>query len=323
MRACWVFTTALLALGMAFGAAQAQDYPTQTIKLIVPFTPGGPVDALGRVIIQHLQSRLGQTIVVENRPGGGTTIGAKQVAAAPPDGYTLLLVGPNVAYYPVLFPKLDFDPAKGLLPVATLVTWSHVFAVAPSVPAKTIAELVAHAKANPGKLAFGYGLGTMPHILGESLIRETGIDIVRVPYRGGSQARADLLGGRVHLNIAPPPQLLPLIRDGKIRALAYTAAQRSPDMPEVPTMIESGFPQIGFHPDVWMGIFAPAGTPPAIVDKLNREVNAVLKSAEMAPVLKRYAYEAMVTTPAEFATFYASQLRKWPPVLIAAGLKPQ
>jgi len=313
----------LLVLGSYAMPAQAQDYPTQTIKLVVPFTPGGPVDALGRVIAKRLEGRLGQTIIIENRPGGGTTLGAKMVANAPPDGYTLILIGPNLAYYPVLFPKLDFDPEKGLLPVATLVTWSHVFAVAPSLPVKTAADLVAYAKANPGKVAFGYGLATMPHILGESFIRETGIDVVHVPYRGGSQARADLLGGRIQLNIAPVPQLLPLIRDGKIRAIAYTAAKRSPDMPDVLTMSESGFPQIGYHPDVWMGIFAPAGTPAAVVNKLNKDVNAVLNSDEMKPVFRRYAYEAFVSTPDEFAKFFASQMKKWPPVLKAVGLQPQ
>lgn len=323
MKARWVFATALLALGMASGAAQAQDYPSQTIKLVVPFTPGGPVDALGRVVAQQLQKQLGQNIIIENRPGGGTTIGAKSVAAAPPDGYTLILVGPNLAYYPVLFPNLGFDPAKGLVPVATVVTWSHVMAVAPSVPANTVAELVAYAKANPNKLAFGFGLATMPHILGETFKQAAGIELVDVPYRGGEQARTDLLGGRVHINIAPVPQLLSLIRDGKLRPIAYTGPQRSPDLPGVPTMTESGLPQVGFDPDVWMGIFAPAGTPSAIVDKLNREVNAVMQSAEMAPALKRFGYQTKITTPAEFATFFAAELRKWPPRLRAVGLKPQ
>src|SRR5262249_28393223 len=158
-----------------------------------------------RVLVQHLQSRIGETIIIEDRPGGGTSIAAKAVAGSTPDGYTLLLVGPNVAYYPVLFPRLDFDPAKGLMPMATLVTWSHVLAVAPSVPAKTMGELIAYAKANPGKLAFGFGLGTMPHILGEVLKEKASIDLTDVPYRGGEGARADLLGGRVHINIAPVP----------------------------------------------------------------------------------------------------------------------
>ena len=314
---------AILGLALTANAVAAQDYPAQTIKLIVPFTAGGPVDALSRVVAQHLQMRIGQNVIVENRSGGGTSIGAKAVAAATPDGYTLLVVGPNIAYYPVLFPNLDFDPAKGLVPVATLVTWSHVIAVAPAVPVNTIPELVSHAKANPGKLAFGFGLTTMPHIIGEIFKQASGIDLIDVPYRGGEQARADLLGGRVHINIAPVPQLLPLIHDGKIRALAYTGSQRSPDLPDVRTMAESGYLKVGFHPDVWMGILAPAGTPGAIVVKLNRDVNAVLKSTEMAPALKHFGYEAKITTPAEFATFFADELHKWPPVLKATGIKPQ
>jgi len=317
------FAATLLALGLGLGIAVAQDYPNQTIKLVVPFTAGGPVDSLGRVIAQHLSSRLGQSIIIENRTGGGTSIGAKAVAVSPPDGYTLLFMGPNVAYYPVLFPTLEFDPAKSLVPVATAVTWSHVMAVAPAIPVKNVAELVAYAKANPGKLAFGFGLATMPHILGETFRQATGIEILSVPYRGGEGARADLLGGRIHINIAPVPQLLPLIREGKIRPIAYSGPRRSPDLPDVPTMTESGLPQVGFNPDVWMGIFAPAGTPSAVVDKLNREINAVLKSDEMAPSLKRFGYEAKITTPAEFELFFAAELLKWPPVLRAAGLKPQ
>jgi tripartite-type tricarboxylate transporter receptor subunit TctC len=314
---------ASLLLGLAPGTAHAQSYPDRVIKVILPFVPGSPVDAIARVIMQHLSLRLGQSVIIENRPGAGTTIGAKAVAAAEPDGYTLLFIGPNLGYYPVLFPNLDLDPEKSLVPVATLVTWSHVMAVAPSVPANTVAELVAYAKANPGKLAFGYGLGTMPHIIGEAFRQATGIEIVNVPYRGGEQARADLLGGRVHINVAPVPQMLPLIRDGKVRPLAYTGPRRSPDLPDVPTMIESGLPQVGFDPDVWMAIFAPAGTPAAIVDKLNGELNAVLASPEMAPVLKRFGYEAKITTPAEFAKFFTAELRKWPPLLRAAGLQPQ
>jgi tripartite-type tricarboxylate transporter receptor subunit TctC len=303
--------------------AEAQTYPSQTIKLVVPFSAGGPIDSLGRIVVQHLQGRLNQTIVIENRTGGGTSIGAKAVAAAPPDGHTLMLMGPNLAYYSVLFPDLDLDPIKSFVPVATAVTWSHVMAVAPSVPARNAAELVAYAKANPGKLVFGFGLATMPHILGETFRQAAGIDIVSLPYRGGEQARADLMGGRVHINIAPVPQVLALIREGILRPIAYTGARRSPDLPDVPTMIESGYPQVGFHPDVWMGFFAPAATPAAVVAKLNREISAVMTSAEMAPTLQRLGYEAKITTPAEFATFFAQEMRKWPPILRAAGLKPQ
>ena len=323
MRAGRLLSLALLSVLLSACGAVAQTYPTQTIKLIVPFVAGGPIDALARVVAQHLQGRLGQNVIIENRSGGGTTIGAKAVATAEPDGHTLLFIGPNLAYYPVLFPKFEFDPVKSLVPVATVVTWWHVLAIAPSVPARTIAELVAYAKANAGKLAFGYGLATMPHILGESFRQASGIDIVNVPYRGGEGARADLLGGRIHINIAPVPQMMPLIREGKIRPLAYTGLKRSPDLPDVPTMIESGYPQVGFNPDVWVGIFAPAGTHAAIIDRLNREVNDVLISAEMAPTLKQFGYEAKITTPSEFAAFFEAELRKFPPLLRAVGLQPQ
>jgi tripartite-type tricarboxylate transporter receptor subunit TctC len=316
-------SAAILGLVLGVAPAMAQDFPSQTIKLVVPFLAGGPVDAVARVMAPHLQARLGQNVIIENRSGGGTSIGAKAVAAAEPDGYTLLFIGPNLAYYPVLLPSLDFDPGKALLPIATTVTWSHLLAVAPSVPAKNVAELIAHAKANPNKLAFGFGLATMPHIIGEIFTKEAGIEVTDVPYRGGEGARADLLGGRIHINVAPVPQLLPLIRDGKIRPLAYTGAKRSPELPDVPTMAESGLPQVGFNPDVWMGIFAPAGTPAPIVERLNRDINAVLRSAEMAPALKRFGYEAKIVTPAEFATFFAAELKKWPAVLKATGIKPQ
>jgi tripartite-type tricarboxylate transporter receptor subunit TctC len=323
MGARRLFVAALLTFAFGLGSACAQTYPSQTIRIVVPFTAGGPVDSLARVIAQYLPERLGQSVIIENRTGGGTTIAAKAVAAAAPDGYTLLFLGPNLAYYPVLFPDLDFDPLKSFVPVATAVTWSHVLAVAPAVPANNVAELTAHAKANPGKLVFGYGLATMPHIIGEAFKQAAGIEFTNLPYRGGEQARADLLGGRVHINVAPVPQLVPLVRDGKIRPLAYTGAKRTPDLPDVPTMIESGLPQVGFHPDVWMGIFAPAGTPQPIVDRLNGEINAVLRSAEMAPALKRFGYDLKISTPAEFAAFFTAELQRWPPVLRATGIKPQ
>jgi tripartite-type tricarboxylate transporter receptor subunit TctC len=303
--------------------ARAQSYPNRTIKMIVPFTPGSPVDAAARVLVQQLQSRIGQSIIIENRPGAGTTTATRAVATAAADGYTLLFSGSNMLYFPVLYPNLDFDPIKSLAPVATVVTWSHVLVVAPDVPAKTLAELVAYAKANPGKLIFGYGLGTTPHILGETFRQAAGVDIAFIPYRGGEQARADLLGGRVHINVAPVASLLPLIQDGKARPLAFTGAARSPDLPDVPTMRENGFPQVGYNPDVWLGVLAPLGTPNAIIDTLNREINASLQSAEATATFAKLGYDVKISTPQQFADFLAAEVRKWPPLLVAAGLKAE
>ena len=304
-------------------APGAQTYPSRTIKVVVPATPGSPTDAAARVVTQHLQVRLGQSVIIQNHPGAGTTIGVRMVANAAPDGYTLLSMAPNIAYYPVLYPNLDFDPLKRLIPVATTVIWSHVLVVGSDVPVKSIRELVAYAKANPGKLVFGYGLGSPPHILGEALKRAAGIDLASIPYRGGDQARTDLLGGRVHINIAPIASLLPLIQDGRVRPLAFTGPRRSPDLPDVPTMIESGLPQVGFNPDVWQGIFAPAGTHSAVIDKLNHEVNESLRSPEMKATLAKLGYESKLTSPEEFGSFLAGELKKWPPLLRAAGLKAQ
>ena len=323
MRRIPFLAAVLLAFCLVPTAAGAQAYPERVVKVIVPFTPGSPVDAAARVVVQHLQTRLGQSVIIENRPGAGTTLGTKAVATAAPDGYTLLFTGPPVAYFPVLYPNIDFDPGKSLVPVATAVTWSHLLVVAPSVPARSIAALVAYAKANPGKLVWGYGLGTTPHILGESFKQAAGIDIAGIPYRGGEQARADLLGGRVHINIAPVASLLSLIQDGKVRPLAFTGPTRSPDLPEVPTMIESGLPQVGFNPDVWLGLLAPSGTPAAVIDKLNTAVNDSLKSPEMKATLGKLGFEPRVTTPQEFAAFLADEMRKWPPLLQAAGLKAE
>jgi tripartite-type tricarboxylate transporter receptor subunit TctC len=237
--------TALLALSHI---AAAQSYPSRTIKIVVPATPGSPVDALGRVVAQQMQRRLGQSVVVDNRPGGGMSIGGKAVATADPDGYTLLLV--NSGHYFGLTPNAGYEPVKVFKPVATLTEWNHVLVVRPDLPAKTVQDLIAHAKAHPGKLTFGFGVSTTPHILGETLKNVTGADIASVPFRGGAPAITDLLGGRIDMNFGTTATLLPLIEQGKVRAIAFTGAKRSPDLPQVPTMIESGIVQLGFNPDV-------------------------------------------------------------------------
>jgi tripartite-type tricarboxylate transporter receptor subunit TctC len=195
--------------------------------------------------------------------------------------------------------------------------------VAPDVPAKTVPELVAYAKANPGKLTFGFGLGTSPQIIGEYFKAVAGIDVVSVPYRGGEQVRIDLLGGRIHINFAPVSNVLAMIQQGQIRALAVTSATRDANLPDVPTMTESGYPQVGFHPDVWQGVVAPAGTPDAVVSRLNAEINESIKSADVLAALAKLGFNPMTGSPQDFKTFLAAQTQKWPPVLKAANVQPQ
>lgn len=301
--------------------ASAQAYPNRVIKLVVPFNAGSPVDAAARALIQNLQTQLNQNVIIENRAGAGTTIGIKAVVSAPPDGYTLLFNGATVVYGHLLYSSIDADTIKSLVPVAPMVTWSHVIVVAPSVPATSLAELAAYAKANPGALAFGFGLGTPPQILGESFKRAAGIELTMVSYRGGDQARADLLGGRVHINIAPSASLMPLIQDGKVRPLAYTGPTRNKELPNVPTTAESGYPSVGYNPDLWLGVFAPPGTPAAIVDKLNGAIRDSLDTPAMKASLATLGFDPMVATPREFAKFLADEAVKWPPLLEAAGIK--
>jgi len=307
----------------AIAAATAQTYPSRVIKIIVPNIAGAPGDVVARLIAQQLQTRMGQSVIVENRPGAGQTTGTKAAATAPADGYTLLMGGDVLGYFPVTYPSLDFDPLQRLTPIATVVTWSHVLVVSPTIPVNTIAELVAYAKANPGKLIFGLRYGTTPHILAQAFRQATGTDITFVPYSGGEQARTDLLGGRVHLNFAPVSNLISLIGDGRARALAYTGSVRAPGLPNVPTMAESGLPQVGFNPDVWLGLLAPAGTPRSAVERINSAVNDSLKSPELLATYTKLGFEPKAMTPQEFAAFLAVEVRKWPPLLRAAGVKAE
>ncbi len=315
---------ASIAAGMFAEVATAQDkYPSRPIKLVLPFTPGSPVDVTGRVLAQQLQTRLGQGVVIENRAGAGTTIGTKVVAAAAPDGYTLLLTATPFVYIPVLYSGVDAEAFRNLLPIAPVAAWSHVIVAGPSIPVSNLAELVAHAKANPGTLVFGFGQGTAPHILGTSLAKSAGIELIMLSYRGGDEARTDLLGGRVHINIAPIASLLALIQDGKARPLAFTGVARSRDLPSVPTTLEAGFPTVGYNPDSWVGLLAPAGTPTVIIGKLNALVKDSLGSPEMTTILAKLGFEPMRATPQEFASFLAAETLKWPPLLAAAGMKAQ
>jgi tripartite-type tricarboxylate transporter receptor subunit TctC len=313
----------LLAAILAFLAlatpAFAQTYPTKPIRLIVPFTPGSPVDASARVIAKEMQARLGQSIVLDNRPGAGTTLGAKAAAGAEPDGYTLLYISNGHVFG--LYNDPGYDTVKSFAPVATVAGWSQLLVVSSSIPVKTVSELVSYAKANPGKVTFGFGLGTPPQIMGEYLKALTGVDIVSVPYRGGVQAITDMLGGRIHMYFGPVVNLLPHIREGKVRPLATTSATRYPELPDVPTVAESGFPQLELN--AWTGILAPAGTPAALVDTLNAAVNDGLQSAELQKGFAGMSFDTKVMSPAEFAAFFAAEARRWPPIIKAAGIKPE
>jgi tripartite-type tricarboxylate transporter receptor subunit TctC len=305
--------TSLAGVGSALALpaiVRAQDkYPNKPIKMIVPFPPGGPTDTIARMTAQDLSTRIGQ-VVVENRPGAGSTMATKDVAAADPDGYTLLFgTSGSLAIAPALYSSLKLDPQKAFAPIATIALLPHVFVVNNEVPAKTIAELVAYAKANPGKINFGAGLGTPPHLLSVLFKTEAKLDMVFVPYNGSAQSVNDLLGNRTQFTIDGLVTLYPLIQSGKLRALAVARPQRWPALPDVPTMVESGYPD--FVLDAWNSLLAPAGTPPEIIAKLNAAVNEGLQTQATKDNLAKFSSIAKVGSPDDFRKFLADQIQRW------------
>ena len=308
-----------LTVGVA-GPAFAQSYPNKLIKLVLPYTPGSPNDVIARLIAPALSQRLGQNIVIENRPGGGGSIGTKAVAAAEPDGYTLLFASNISHIISALYASGGYDPLKDFIPISPLAGNSWVMVVPPSVPANNLKEFIAYAKANPGKLNFGFGQGTAPHLVGEWVKAAAGIDLASIPYKGGAQAITDMLGGRIHMNLGTTATLVPLIRDKKIKGLVVLSRERNPALPEVPTTAESGYPDLAAG-NV-MGILAPAGTPAVIVETLNREINGMLNTAEMKAGIAKLGFESQFGTPRQYADFLAGEGRKWLPVAARAGIKP-
>jgi len=306
-----IFLALLLGLApWAAAGAWAQSYPDKPIKMIVPYPPGGPIDTMGRLVAHDLSLALGQQVVIDNRPGAGSTLGTKAAASADPDGYTLLFGSSgSLAVAPALYSSLDVDPRKAFAPVATVALLPHALVVSPSVPAHTVAELVAYAKANPGKLNYGAGLGTPPHLLGTLFKAKAGIDIVYVPYKGSAASVTDLLAGQTQMTIDGLTGLYPLIKEGKLRALAVARPTRWPELPDVPTLVESGFPD--FVIDAWTGVVAPAGTPAEIIGKLNAAINQGLQSAETKASLARFSAIAKTGSPQDFSTFLADQMAKW------------
>ena len=312
-----------LALTVALPAAlpaRAEDYPNRPIRVIVPFSPGGAVDGPTRVLAQELGKRLGQQVVIDNRPGAGATIGSEAVAKAPPDGYTLLLASQTNAISATLYSKLSFNPIDDFVPISLIGREPGVVVVHPSLPAKTVQELIALARAKPGQIDYASsGNGSGQHLFAAQLFSLAGVKLNHVPYRGSGQATTDLIGGVVSVSVPGLSGMLPHIRSGKLRALAVTGTHRAPQLPDVPTLAEAGFP--GYSAYVWLGLLAPKGTPAQIIERLNRDVLAALDTAEVKGYMANASIEPLGTTPAEFAAFFRAERDTWARVIKDTGAK--
>jgi tripartite-type tricarboxylate transporter receptor subunit TctC len=311
----------VVAIGFALvsaGPASTQGaYPDKVVKMIVPAPPGGQTDVLARLLAQKMQQALGQSVIIDNRPGAGGALGARALAAADPDGYTLFFGNTStLAVIPAIAKNPGYSPEKNFAPVASVSESYMILVVHPDFPAKTVAEFVAHAKANPGKLNFGHaGFGNVTHLTGEMFGSLAKINFLGVPHRGGAESITSLLGRQVDFLFESPVVLLPLIRDGKLRALGVTSATGQAGFP---TMVEAGV--AGFVATLLTGIVAPAGTPPAIVTRLNGVINDTLKTAEIRDLLAKFGSEPRIGTPQEFATFLAGETRKWAEIAKAANV---
>jgi tripartite-type tricarboxylate transporter receptor subunit TctC len=302
-------------------AAVAQDYPNRPIRFIVAFAAGGSSDVLARAVGKAMSEGLGQPMVIENRPGAGGHIGAEAVARAAPDGYTLFF-GTNgtLAIGPALFTSLKYDPLKDLVPVGMLHKLSSVLIVHPSVPVNNLSELIAYARKNPGQLTFASaGNGSVSHLSGELLKAAANIDIVHVPYKGGGAATPDLLSGRVSMMLETIPNALPPVRNGKLKALGVTTVARSAAAPDLPTFAESGLP--GFDVASWTGLFAPAGTPAAIVERLNRETVRIARDGAYLEQLKTMGTDGVSSTPEALGKFMREDIARWTEAVKRSGAK--
>jgi tripartite-type tricarboxylate transporter receptor subunit TctC len=319
-RALFYSLVFVFSIAAAF-AASAQAYPTKPVIMVIPFPPGGNTDGVARLLAQQLSGSLGQPVIVENRPGGaGGTVGAKSVAGAPPDGHTLLYSSPGpLVVAPAIYKDIGYDPAKSFIPIATTFSIAQMLVVNPAVPVQSIQELIAYAKANPGKINYASpGYGTQPHLLGEMFKLTAGIDIVHVPYKGPAPALTDLLAGQVQIYFDTVGLMLPHVQAGKLKALAIAENSRDPYLPDVPTTVENGFPQL--QATYWSGVLAPAGTPGSLVNRLNAEINVAMKSKEMAAILAKLSASPKLDSPEAFAAFMAAETQKWTAVVKAAGI---
>jgi tripartite-type tricarboxylate transporter receptor subunit TctC len=300
--------------------AAAQTYPDRVIRVIVPFAAGGPADTLARLVMQRLSILVGQNIVIDNRPGAGGTIGAKAVVAAEPDGYTLMYGNTStLAVGPAVYKNVGYDSLRQFAPIALISITHNVLVVDPALPVRSLPQLVAHAKANPGKINFSSpGHGTPPHMVGELFKSRAGIDIVHVPYRGSAAALADIMTGQTQIAFENPSVVVPLVQAGRLRGLAVTGETRNAQVPDLPTMMESGIDVVSMS---FTGILAPAGTPADIVRKLNAAINDALSSAELRESFAKLGVETRVGSSADFAAFIAREKDKWAAVAKSAGIQ--
>lgn len=299
--------------------AIAGDYPERTIKIVVPFPAGGPTDVAARMIAQSLATKFSKGVVVENHPGAGGRVGAKVVATATPDGYTLLLGGTNVNAIGTIFSDLGFDPVKSFAPIAVVCVDSLAIAISPKVPAGSFTEFVSYAKSHPGALKYGASPGIYTQFAGEYFKLKTGTDILFVPYKGGAPAVTDALGGHIEMVVNNKSNLLAQFKDGGLKAIAVTSKERWPELPQTPTMSEVGI--LGFPEEVLFGLLAPAGTPRTIVMQLNSAVNEALQSAEVRASLDGIGVDARAGTPEEFAAALVEQAREWKRVIEETGIQ--
>lgn len=319
LRVCIPLVAAFAALAAA--PAQAQSYPSRQVTIVVPFGPGGGSDLLARLVAQRLEKRLGKPFVIENRPGGGTTLGALSVVRATPDGYTLLqATSTTMAIAVTLAKKLAYDPAKDFVPVALLTASPFVLTVSAASPVKSVADLIALAKAKPGELNYGSaGPGSMHHLSTELMLSLTGTRMQHVPYKATPPALTDLMAGRLQVLFGDGPSVVPQIRAGKLRALAVSTAKRSPATPDVPTMQEAGI--AGFESAAWQMIVAPAGTPSAVVSFLNKEVGAIFGEREVIQELTNRGMGPQVTgTPDRLRDYVRAEIARWAPIVKRAGV---
>jgi len=314
---------AVAVLATFAAGAFAQGWPTKSVRFIVPYPPGGTSDILARTIGQKLGDALGQTIVVENKPGANGNVGAEMVTKAAPDGYTFLLADIGaIAISPSVYPTLPFDPVKDFAPVTMVAYSPHILAVNPSVTALSVQDLVALAKSKPGKLNYAASsTGSAPHLAGVEFASRAGIDWAYIPYKGGAQAITDVVGGQADVLFNGMLATYPHVKSGKLRILAVSSAKRMASIPDVPTVAESGYP--GFETGSWQGILAPPGTPREIVAKLGAEVDKILATPEMKEKLAAQGAEVRAMTPAEFGAFIAREKERWAKVVKAAGIKAE